>query len=469
MAINRVLNAIWAEISARGSLIKTATNPYNPSPGTTIGNGDSNNQGMNAVAAISSQTPFTLVDANGVSSGVDVGTSLANAPTNPTPPLDENSGQYQVVRQYGDIYLYNDGNIIAWGGNGKNFNFGNGYEEAHGWAGLNCVYNNETFTIPIGALSIMALTGAASTTAIANANLPSNPQSEWELLGGMISKSWGIEYSYAYGASYEWNGGPNNYMDAFGSVGDALKTEIQGKHCTYSYGTGYEEALIEWTPSSNYFHADDLTSPYLSRSSDNWQSSNLGTSWTAANLLVSKAFGPSYEYHYGSALSIQEGPSEERVNGASWSTVNGNSTETVTGNSSETVTGNSTSTVNGNSNETITGNSTSKTVGNKSETYWGLSDEYFMGGKSEMMLAGCDEINLAAKVEIVGGAATEIFLGAKLEMVLAVAMELKGGMGLSITTGQNVEMNLGKLEIEDTASIDVKTSGITAALLNLFS
>ena len=162
MAINRVLNAIWAEISARGSLIKTATNPYNPNPGGG-GTSGANNQGM---AAITSGSPFIVITQDGLSPSIAVNTSLATggsiaspsspppSPPLPTPtPIDENSGAYHVTRQYGDIYLYNDGNIIMWGGNGKNFSFGNGYEENHAWANLACVYNSETFQIPNGAMS----------------------------------------------------------------------------------------------------------------------------------------------------------------------------------------------------------------------------------------------------------------------------------------------------------------------------
>ncbi|HSN17377.1 MAG TPA: hypothetical protein VLV87_04125 [Gammaproteobacteria bacterium] len=448
MAINRILNAMWAEISARGSLIKAATNPYNPTPGGDVPG--ANNQGL---AAIQSSSPFIQLNRDGVSSQFPVNTALGNEGRNSPTPLDENSGAYHVVRQYGDIYLFNDGNVVAWGGNGKNFSFGNGYEENHAWAGQACVYNNEVFTIPAGAMSTPGCFSSApnpSPTAVA----------EYEWLGGNVSKSWGNDYTYTYGASYEWSGGPTTYIDAYGNSGNNLTDVMQGKHCTFSYGNGYEEALIEWTPSSTWFHADDPNSPYKSRTSDSWTSSNLGTSWSASSLLVSKAFGPTYDYHYGSAKSVQEGPSEEVVNGASWSTVTGDSTETVNGNSTSTVTGDST--------ETVHGNATSNSYGNATETHWGTSDEYFMGGKNEMMLAGCDEINLAAKLEIVGGAATEIYLGAKLEIVMAVAMELKGGLGLSITTGENVEMNLGKVEIEDTTQIDVKTSQITAAVLNLF-
>jgi hypothetical protein len=450
MAINRVLTAIWSEISARGSLVKTATSPYNPSPGAD--NSNANNQGL---AAISGGSPFLPLDQDGINAEVPVATNLVNgAKLNPSNSLDENSGGYHVTRQYGDIYLFNDGNVIAWGGNGKNFSFGNGYEENHAWANQPAVYNSETFQIPTGALT--------SFTDATNYMLPSaTPDSTWEWLGGNVSKSWGNDYTYTYGSSYEWSGGPTKYVDAYGNAGTAdLKDVMKGKHCTFSYGNGYEEALIEWTPTSTWFHADDSNSPYAKRSSDDWTSTNLGTGWIAANLLVSKAFGPTYDYHYGSARSVQEGPSEDVVNGSSWSTVNGGSTETVTGDS--------TSNVNGNSYETVHGDATSHTYGNDGSYHWGISNEYYMGGKSDLSLAASDEISLAAKIEIVGGAATEIFLGAKLEMVLAAAMEVKGGIALSITAGANVEMNLGKVEIEETAHIATKTTGITASLLKLF-
>lgn len=450
MAINRVLNAIWAEISARGSLIKTATQPYNPTPGGDVPG--ANNQGL---AALQSGSPFILLNRDGICSQVPVSAQLGSEDEQSPAPLDENSGAYHVVRQYGDIYLFNDGNVVAWGGNGKNFSFGNGYEENHAWAGLAAVYNSETFTIPAGAMS----TPSCFTTA-PDPSPTANMGNQYEWLGGNVSKSWGNDYSFSYGASYEWSGGPSNYIDAYGNTGKALTDVMQGKHCTFSYGNGYEEALIEWTSTSTYFHADDTSSPYKGRASDSWQSSNLGSGWTAANLLVSKAFGPTYDYHYGSAKSVQEGPSEDVVNGSSWST--------VTGSSNETVNGDSTSNVNGNSNETVHGDATSHTYGNDASYHWGLSNEYFMGGQSSMTLAASDEINLAATVSIVGGAALEIFLGAKMELVAAAAMEIKGGMGLSITAGANIEMNTAKVEVKTAAEIDTATTGVTASLLKLF-
>ena len=173
MAITRVLNAIWAEISARGSLIKTATNPYNPNPGA--GNSGANNQGM---AAITGSTPFVKINQDGISADVPVNTSLTGIGSVSPTPLDENSGQYHVTRQYGDIYLYNDGNVISWGGNGKNFSFGNGYEESHAWANQACVYNDEVFAIPLGAMS----TFVYSAPLPAGVNLPSADQSQWEWL-----------------------------------------------------------------------------------------------------------------------------------------------------------------------------------------------------------------------------------------------------------------------------------------------
>lgn len=456
MAINRVLTAIWSEISARGSLIKTATNPYHPNPGAD--NPNANNQGL---AAISAKSPFITLDPNGLAvgqpAGAAVNTSLGSFSSSAGTPLDENSGKYHVVRQYGDIYMYNDGNIISWGGNGKNFSFGNGYEENHAWASGAFVYNNETFTIPPGAMS----QPSCFTTAPSPSPTDDNPNYEW--LGGAVSKNWGVEYTYNYGSSYEWSGGPTMYVDAYGNSGKDLTDVMQGKHCTFSYGNGYEEALIEWTSSSTWFHADDSNSPYKTRSSDSWQSSNLGSSWLAGNLLVAKAFGPTYDYHYGSAKSVQEGPSEDVVNGNSWSTVTGSSTETVTGDSTSTVTGKST--------ETVHGDSLSHSYGNDAEYHWGLSNEYFMGGKSEMALAGCDEISLAAKTEIIGGAATEIFLGAKLEIALGALMEIKTAFAFEVANGAKIEITNGaKCEIDNAVEVKVADLGsFDASLVKIFT
>ena len=452
MAINRVLTAIWSEISARGSLIKTATSPYRPNPGAD--NANANNQGL---AAISSGSPFLPLDQNGLNTEVPVATNLADgANLSPSNSLDENSGAYHVTRQYGDIYLYNDGNVIAWGGNGKNFSFGNGYEENHAWANQPAVYNNETFQIPVGAM-----------TSFRDANtymLPSaTPDATWEWLGGNVSKSWGNDYSYSYGSSYEWSSGPTQYVDAYGNVGSDLTDVMQGKHCTFSYGTGYEEALIEWTPTSTWFHADDASSPYKHRTGDSWTSTNLGAGWTAANLLVSKAFGPTYDYHCGSARSVQEGPSEDVVNGSSWSTVTGDSNETVNGDSS--------STVNGNSNDTINGDQTAMIKGNALEQHWGRKSEFFMGGKSEMSLAACDEINLAAKLEIVGGLATEIFMGAKLEIALGALMEIKVAGAFEVNNGAKIEITNGaKCEIDNAVEVAVTDlASISSALVKIFA
>jgi hypothetical protein len=435
MAINRVLTAIWSEISARGSLIKTATSPYRPNPGAD--NPNANNQGL---AAISGGSPFLPLDQNGLNAEVPVATGLAaGANLSPSNSLDENSGAFHVTRQYGDIYLYNDGNVIAWGGNGKNFSFGNGYEENHAWANQPAVYNNETFRIPSGAM-----------TSFTDANtymLPSaTPDATWEWLGGNVSKSWGNDYTYTYGSSYEWSDGPTKYVDAYGNVGADLTDVMQGKHCTFSYGTGYEESLVEWNNSCAWFHADDANSPYWNRTSDKWQSSNLGAGWTADKLLVSKAFGPTYDYHYGPTLSVQEGASEEHVNGSSWSTVTGDSNETVTGDSS--------STVNGDSNETITGDQTAMIKGNALEQFWGRKSEFFMGGKSEMILGACDEITLSVKMEIKTLGAVEVFGG------IAVATFL--GLQIEIQAGGKIE--IGELEVKNKAATVTANAAATVAV-----
>lgn len=471
MTINRMLNALWAQISSRGFLIKIATNPYNPSPGTTVGSGSSNNQGM---AAVTGPTPFVTLDPNGLCAQVPVNTPLSGiGSVQNIQALDEGSSAYQVSRHYGDIYFFNDGNIIQWGGNGKNFNFGNGYEEGHAWANQACVYNNETFTIPRGSMSLY-LAGVVAQPS--NYNAPASLDA-YEWLGGNVEKFWGNGYEFKYGSSYEWSAGPNNYVDAYGNTdANALPDIKLGKHCTYSYGTGYEESLIAWDQGSGWFHADDPTSPYTSRKHDDWTSSFLSlesvassfaaaspvptfggllspdqaeeatdtlseseaaldavfnpqdfakrNTWKAVNLKVSKDFGNTYEYHNGPGLSVQEGPTEERNYG--------NTSSTVVGNSSESVTGNSTSTVTGNKMETTTGNSTEMVQGDALEQFWGGKAEFFMGGKSEMNLAACDEITLSAKVEITAGAALEIFLGFKTEIASAGSLSFELGPKLEL-------------------------------------
>jgi hypothetical protein len=518
MSIQRFFNSLWAVIGTGGMVHKIATHPYNPSPGGAVAG--ANNQ---AVAAVRSSTPFILVDANGISPDVHVNTSLddgskiANppdppaqgvpAPVSPT-PLDENSRSYHVTRQYGDIYLFNDGNIISWGGNGKNFSFGNGYEENHAWASLNCVYNNEVFPIPAGAMSTPACFSTVS-----DYSSPTDGVAEYEWLGGNVSKNWGVDYGYNYGSSYEWSAGPDTYIDAYGTTGDPLPEIKKGKHCAYSYGTGYEESLIAWDNGSGWFHADDSNSPYASRKHDDWNSGFLSmesvassfaqdagdqatsallgalgvtgsnneeaidtlsegqalddavfnpqdfakrNKWQAVNLKVSKDFGNTYEYHYGPGLSIQEGPTEERNYGNTSSTVVGNSTESVTGNSSSTVTGNSS--------ESVTGNATSMVQGNSTEQFWGGKAEFFMGGKSEMSLGACDEINLAAKVEIVAGVALEIFLGFKTEIGSAGSLEFELGPDLKLTPADAaIEEATAKIAVLEAGQATLANFAMTAA------
>ena len=506
MAINRTLNAIWAEISAWGSLIKTATTTYVPSPGTltvtdSAGNSNPNTANNQGVYAITSGTPFIVLNPDGTSSDIPVATALsAVGSLNPT-ALDENSGQAQVIRQYGDIYMYNDGNIYMWGGNGKNFNFGNGYEESHGWAGQACVYNNEVFTFPQGAMSLFLLQSSPPSSFSPPASLD-----DYEWLGGNVSKSWGNDYTFTYGSSYEWSSGPSVYVDAYGNTGDALTDVMQGKHCTFSYGTGYEEALVAWDQGSGWFHADDSNSPYVNRKHDSWQSSflqletvassfapgdaqatsplsgllsgdqleemtdtesesqafidevfdpqdfNARNTWLVQNLLVSKTFGNTYEYHNGPGLSVQEGPSEERVYG--------NSSSTVVGNSTESVTGNSTSTVTGNSSETVTGNSTSMIQGNSTEQFWGGKAEFFMGGKSEMILGASDEIVLAMAMEIKTGGAIEVFGGIALTSFLGALIET--AMSVKFEYGAvHMKTKSMTIELKEAATVDV-TAGVNA-------
>lgn len=499
MSIQRMFNSLWAVITTGGMVQKIATSPYVPSPGSSASS--ANNQ---ALAAVTGGSPFITINGNGLAvnssgaAGATVSTSLAAFSSGAGLALDENSGKYQVVRQYGDIYLFNDGNIISWGGNGKNFSFGNGYEEAHAWASGPYVYNNETFTIPKGAFSpYLTQTTPVPSTVSMPASLD-----DYEWLGGNVSKSWGVDYTFSYGTSYEWSAGPQNYVDAYGNTGAALTDVKQGKHCTYSYGTGYEEALIAWDQGSGWFHADDSNSPYASRKHDSWQSAYLSmesvasslaggdaqalasnpfaglmsgdqqeemvdsmsegqaiqemvfnpkdfaarNTWQVQNLLVSKTFGNTYDYHYGPGLSIQEGPTEERTYG--------NSSSTTIGNSSESVTGNSSSTVTGNSSETVTGNATAMIQGNATEQFWGGKAEFFMGGKSEMVLGACDEITLSVKMELKTLGAIEVFGGIAIATFLGLQIEIQAGGKIEI--GELKVLNkAAEVNVNDAAKVEV--------------
>ena len=481
MSIQRMFNSLWAVITTGGMVQKIATNPYMPSPGSS--DSTANNQ---ALAAVTGSSPFITITHDGLAvgqpAGASVSTSLGSFNSSAGTPLDENSGQYQVVRQYGDIYMFNDGNIISWGGNGKNFSFGNGYEEAHAWANGPFVYNKETFTIPKGAFSpyLTQTTPVASTV-----SMPASLD-DYEWLGGNVSKSWGVDYTFSYGTSYEWSAGPNNYVDAYGNTGAALTDVKQGKHCTYSYGTGYEESLIAWDQGSGWFHADDSNSPYASRKHDSWQSSYLSiesvassfaqsaadqtagsfvsslaggdageeaidslsegqamadaafnpkdfasrNTWQVQNLLVSKTFGNTYDYHYGPGLSIQEGPSEERNYGNTSSTVIGNSTESVTG------------------------NATAMIQGNATEQFWGGKAEFFMGGKSEMVLGACDEITLSVKMELKTLGAIEVFGGIAIATFLGLQIEIQSGGKIEIGELE-VKNKAASVKVNDAAKVEV--------------
>ena len=498
MSIQRMFNSLWAIVATSGMVQKIATNPYNPSPGSS--DSTANNQ---ALAAVTAGSPFITITQDGLAvgqpAGASVSTSLGSFNSSAGTPLDENSGQYQVVRQYGDIYMFNDGNIISWGGNGKNFSFGNGYEENHAWANGPFVYNKETFTIPGGAYSPYLLPNA---TVPSGASMPAS-LTDYEWLGGNVSKSWGNDYTFSYGTSYEWSAGPNNYVDAYGNTLAALTDVKQGKHCTYSYGTGYEETLVAWDQGSGWFHADDSSSPYAGRKHDDWNSSYLSmesvatsfasgaadqttsallgafgvtgdaneeaidslsegqaiqdliynpqdfktrNTWKANNLLVSKTFGNTYDYHYGPGLSIQEGPSEERNYG--------NTSSTTVGNSTESVTGNSTSTVTGNSDETVTGNATAMIQGNATEQFWGGKAEFFMGGKSEMILGACDEITLSVKIELKTLGAIEVFGGIAIATFLGLQIEIQSGGKIEI--GElTVKNKAAEVKVNDAAKVEV--------------
>jgi len=178
---------------------------------------------------------------------------------------DEISGKFLIERRKGNKYLWTDGNEHNYGG-GKVFNFGNSYEENHAKDSKNGIVSGNTFSIP-------KVTGDRPPNSISKLNNFDEAQ---------VSKTWSDTYEYQKGANFSW-----------GDTED------------YSFGNGYEEAIMDgtykinkqWTHDKCKGPGEDIIGTHMTIEAD--------------SASVSKTIGDSYEYTKGKSLSITVGDSEE--------------------------------------------------------------------------------------------------------------------------------------------------------------
>lgn len=336
--------------------------------------------------------------------------------------VDEMKGEVVVNRIQGNQYTYFEGSVFSFNST-QDYNFGNNYEENHGWS-ADCVPEGEKFVIPV--------LGESK-----------------ERGQGLVTKTWANEYNYNFGTSYNWSGGSSDKeINDDGSQGAALSDLKKGKFCEYSYGSGYEEVLID----QNAGNADQH---YANTKHNDWKAGHL-SNWPSdsGNILVSKVFGRTFDYRNGDAYEVREGNAEEKVYGDSYSTVHGDSHEWVgeDGNKS-----NSYSTVYGDSTETVHGDSTSTVYGVTTDHHWGRANEILgggsaslnMGGMIEMTLGAVSETSLSAKMEIALGAFMEICMGMKMEIFLGGKIELSAGAKAEISVAEDCDL-VGGAKIEAT-------------------
>ena len=392
-------NDVWADIAYNGRFMQVETTEFR--------------EGLDSGAFTQNPTEFVLLneEARAVDeSGVEV-ESESDAV-----PLEEQSGDYIISRRYGHIYRYDVGDDYNWGGDGRTYNFGNSYEETHDEATM-CAVPAEDASFDIPALKAIA----------------GDDTSE-----GVVSKSWGSDFTYEFGASYAWSDGWSKdeqkkkllLKQKSGLAADQreieneLPEEAHNRHCEFSYGNGYAESVIDCPlgyGSGKDNHGDKIQH-------DAWNAESFLKD--SVKLDTEKTFGNTYEYHYGDALDIHEGDAME----LHW----GNATEVHNGNSSGTTTGNSTEVTHGNSHEETYGTSTEIFHGAKSDICWGATNEMFMGAANEMALDVKNEMTI--------GAHSEIFVGAKSDISLSFKFELDVAFGVSIEGGKVKEK---ELEIED--------------------
>lgn len=412
-------NGLWGDQADSGKYMNVETVDYKTGHTDASGNPTADN-----TFAHPENNPFRKLK--------DDGTYLDNS-TN----VDEMSGDVVINRVMGNQYTYFEGSVFSFNST-QDYNFGNNYEENHAWSSDH-VPTNEAFVIPtLGA---------------------DNERNQ-----GIVNKTWANEYNFNYGSSRNWSGGPSdNEINDDGSAGAALSDLKKGKLCDYSYGSGYEEVLIDQSDGNADSH-------YSSTRHNDWQSSFLG--WSNSdlpNILVSKVFGKTYDYRNGDGREIREGNSDELVYGNSNSEVHGDSTENVTGNGTATVTGNSTETVHGNSTSTVYGVTTDHHWGTSNEILGGGGASLNMGGFIEMTLGAVQETTLSAKMEIFGGAIMSLTMGAILEITLGLKMEVQAGGKIEV--GELVDVKAKASAKIDACLAEIKSTAtaIKTAALQLFA
>jgi phage gp45-like len=351
--------------------------------------------------------------------------------------VDEMSGDTVVNRIQGNQYPYFEGSVFSFNST-QDYNFGNNYEENHGWCSDH-VPESEVFVIPaLGA---------------------DNERGQ-----GIVTKTWANEYNYNYGSSYNWSGGPtDNEINDDGSQGAALPALKKGKLCEYSYGSGYEEVLIDQSGGNADTH-------YASTKHNDWTASNLpGWPSDPSGILVSKVFGKTFDYRNGDAYEVREGNAEELVYGDSYSTVHGNSDEHVYGNGTSDVHGDSTETVHGNSTATVYGNSTETVHGDSLELFAGGKAEFFTGGINSMSIAAVNEMSLTGKIELTIGGVMSVMMGAVMEITLGLKMEIQAGGKIEV--GELVDVKAKASAKIDACLAEIKSTAtaIKTAALQLFA
>lgn len=321
---------------------------------------------------------------------------------------EEVGGNFIIDRSYGDIYHYGEGNTYAWGAESA-FNFGNDYEELH--EGVDFV----------GDTSAKPITDRYTFTAF-NGSTIDNPGSEiFEIpvLGkvrekneGLVEKNWGNKFEYHWGSSYLWSAGPGP----------------GGANCTYSYGNGYTENLLE-------ISQGNFASQYASTKHDAWRSE---PRIDAGKATIEKTYGATYSYQKGFSYEVREGDSRSET----W--------------------GNSTETINGNQKSFVTGNTDEIQHGGKSEMVMGGTSSMFLGAANELKLSGENSMVGGAKNELFMGIASTIFLGIEIELKLGGSMEF-GGTANMRATPTDMEAMATKLEAHATAINNAATKIDTCA------
>lgn len=338
--------------------------------------------------------------------------------------IKDKSGEAYVQRVQGNQYTYFEGSVFSFNST-CDYNFGNNYEENHGWSSDHVPYDSSDQNPPTTEHFVIPTLGT-----------------DLETQQGIVTKTWGNEYNFNYGTSRNWSGGPaGKLIDDNGGVtnDNSASADLKsGKLREYSYGSGYEEVLIDQNDG-------DADQHYPSTKHNDWKAKKL-KNWPSdpANILVSKVFGRTYDYRHGDAFEVREGAAEEHIHGDSYSYVYGDNHEYV---GDEKSRSNSYATVYGDSKETIFGVTTEYFWGRKSEVMGGGVAALNMGGMIEMTLGAVEETTLSAKMEIALGAFLEICMGLKTEVFIGGLIEIAAGAKAEISAAEECDL-VGGAKIE---------------------